>query len=103
MEAILAACPPVTDPTAPGRHWSDWSYRNDPFGFNRNLPPLRVLLIWDNLAGHHTSSLVDWCHAHGIWLLFTPLAGSWLNMASRPGASSSGGRWRASIRSARST
>lgn len=81
LEAILASCPPVTDPTAPGRRWSDWSYRDDPFGFNRKLPPIRMLLIWDNLAGHHTSSLVDWCHARGIWLLYTPIAGSWLNMA----------------------
>ena len=80
LEAILATCPPV-NAAAPGRHWSDWSFRPDPFGFNAKLPPLRILLIWDNLAGHHTSSLVDWCHARGIWLLFTPIAGSWLNMA----------------------
>ena len=81
LEVILATCPPVTDPTAPGRHWSDWSCRADPFGFNAKLPPIRVLLIWDNLKGHHTSELVDWCLARGIWLLYTPIAGSWLNMA----------------------
>ena len=81
LEAILATCPPVPDPRAPGRPWSDWSYRDDPFGFNTKLPPLRVLLIWDNLKGHHTSELVDWCLARGIWLLYTPIAGSWLNMA----------------------
>jgi hypothetical protein len=81
LEAILTTCPPSPDPTAPGRHWSDWRYRTDPFGFNQRLPPIRMLLIWDNLAGHHTSSLVDWCHARGIWLLYTPVAGSWLHMA----------------------
>jgi transposase len=81
LEAILATCPPHPDPSAPGRHWSDWSYRDDPFGFNRKLPPIRMLLVWDNLAGHHTTALVDWCHTHGIWLLYTPIAGSWLNMA----------------------
>jgi hypothetical protein len=81
LEAILATCPAVPDPAAPGRRWSDWSYRDDPFGFNTKLPPIRMLLIWDNLAGHHTSALVDWCHARGIWLLYPPIAGSWLNMA----------------------
>jgi hypothetical protein len=81
LEAILATCPPDPDPAAPGRHWSDWSYREDPFGFNQKLPPLRMLLIWDNLAGHHTSAVVAWCHARGIWLLSTPIGGSWLNMA----------------------
>ena len=42
---------------------------------------MRVLLIWDNLKGHHSADLVAWCHARGIWLLFTPIAGSWLTMA----------------------
>jgi hypothetical protein len=40
-----------------------------------------MLLVWDHLAGHHTTSLVDWCHARGIGLLYPPIAGSWLNMA----------------------
>ena len=81
LEAILATCPSDPDPTAPGRHWSDWSYRDDPFGFNQKLPPIRMLLILDNLAGHHSATLGDWCHARGIWLLYTPIGGSWLNMA----------------------
>ena len=46
-----------------------------------SLPPLRMLLVWDNLAGHKTPDLVQWCFAHGIGLLYTPLGGSWLNMA----------------------
>jgi hypothetical protein len=81
LEAILATCPADPDPAAPGRHWSDWSYRDDPFGCNARRPPIRMRLIWDNLAGHHTTALVDWCHARGIGLLYTPIAGSWLNMA----------------------
>jgi hypothetical protein len=81
LEAILATCPPDPDSAAPGRHWAHWSYRDDPFGFNARLPPIRMLLIRDNLAGHHTTTLVDWCHARGIWLLYTPIGGSWLNMA----------------------
>lgn len=47
----------------------------------KKLPPLRMLLIWDNLKGHYTSELVLWLFAHGVMLLYTPLGGSWLNMA----------------------
>jgi transposase len=44
------------------------------------MPPLRALLVIDNLAGHHTVSFVVWLFEHGIMPLFTPLGGSWLNM-----------------------
>jgi hypothetical protein len=45
------------------------------------LPPLRMLLVLDNLAGHKTPEFVCWLFAHGIMPLYTPLGGSWLNMA----------------------
>ena len=45
------------------------------------LPPLRMLLVLDNLAGHKTPELVLWLVAQGIMSLYTPLGGSWLNMA----------------------
>jgi len=45
------------------------------------LPPLRLLLIQDNLAGHKSADWVQWCFEHGIALLYTPLGSSWLNMA----------------------
>lgn len=35
----------------------------------------------DNLAGHQTPEFVLWLFAHGIMPLYTPLSGSWLNMA----------------------
>jgi len=44
------------------------------------LPPLRLLLIMDNLAGHLTARFVVWLFEHGIMPLYTPLSGSWLNM-----------------------
>jgi hypothetical protein len=47
----------------------------------RDLPPLRMLLVLDNLAGHKTAAFVCWLFAHGIMPLYTPLGGSWLNMA----------------------
>jgi hypothetical protein len=46
-----------------------------------DLPPLRMLLVMDNLAGHKTPELVCWPFAHGIMPLYTPVGGSWLNMA----------------------
>src|SRR3712207_1590530 len=45
------------------------------------LPPLRLLLVWDNLAGHKTPAMVLWLCRHGIMPLDTPLGGSGLNMA----------------------
>jgi hypothetical protein len=47
----------------------------------QELPPLRMLLVLDNLAGHQTPSLVLWLFAHGVMPLYTPLSGSWLNQA----------------------
>src|SRR5262245_35766153 len=47
----------------------------------QRLPPLRMLLVLDNLAGHKTPEFVLWLFAHGIMPLYTPLSGSWLNMA----------------------
>ena len=45
------------------------------------LPPLRMLLVLDNLTGHKTPAFVLWLFAHGIMPLYTPLSGSWLNLA----------------------
>lgn len=47
----------------------------------RPLVPLKIILIWDNLAGHTSYEMVDWLYCHGILPLYTPLGGSWLNMA----------------------
>ena len=40
------------------------------------LPPLRMLLIWDNLAGHLTAALLCWMFSQGILPLQTPLGGA---------------------------
>lgn len=82
LEAILAQCPPAPDAAAPGRRWADWVW--DPeaaAALAAWAPPIRLILILDNLAGHHTTSFVQWCIARGILLLYTPIAGSWLNLA----------------------
>lgn len=80
LEAILADLPPP-DPTAPGRPVAAWDWREDPLWTLADLPPVRLLLLWDNLAGHRTPALLDWLVARGVWPLFTPLGGSWLNLA----------------------
>ena len=48
---------------------------------SRPLPPLRSVLVLDNLAGHLSADLVLWFFEHGVMPLYTPLGGSWLNMA----------------------
>ena len=45
------------------------------------LPPLRLILIRDNLAGHLRRSSVRWRFAHRVLPLYTPLSGSWLTLA----------------------
>jgi hypothetical protein len=45
------------------------------------LPPLRMILVWDNIVGHTSALLLDWLLSHGVLPLYTPLSGSWLNLA----------------------
>ena len=62
--------------------WKAWQAGLSlPITLPQELPGLRMLLIWDNLRGHTTAELVLWLFAHGIMPLYTPLGGSWLNMA----------------------
>ncbi len=84
LAAILAALPPAAplDPAATRAAWAAWQVgRSQPITLPAELPPLRLLLVLDNLAGHLTPALVLWLFAHGVMPLYTPLGGSWLNMA----------------------
>lgn len=58
--------------------WETW-LGHPPRG--KPLPPLRIILILDNLAGHLSYDLVKWFFEHGVMPLYTPIGGSWLNMA----------------------
>ena len=62
--------------------WHSWQEDLEfPITLPKELPRLRVLLIMDNLAGHHSRDFVLWMFEHGIMPLYTPVGGSWLNMA----------------------
>jgi hypothetical protein len=47
----------------------------------KRLPKLRMLLVMDNLIGHQTPEWVLWLFSQGVMPLYTPLSGSWLNIA----------------------
>jgi hypothetical protein len=80
LEAILAELPPP-DPDGPGRAAAAWEWRERSLWALSWLPPIRLLLVWDNLVGHQTPALLNWLVERGVWPLFTPLSGSWLNLA----------------------
>jgi hypothetical protein len=84
LTAVLAAAPAI-DMTPSAEHRKSWEVWQEGLTIKPTLPdelpPLRMLLIWDNLAGHKTPELVLWLFRHGIMPLYTPLGGSWLNMA----------------------
>ena len=52
-----------------------------PITLSEQLPPLRMLLVMDNLKGHKTPEMVLCMFSRGIMPLYRPLGGSWLNMA----------------------
>ena len=65
------------------RTWAAWGYSEVELARFTENPAEAVLmiLVLDNLAGHHSLSFVKWCLEQGVALLYTPLSGSWLNLA----------------------
>jgi hypothetical protein len=84
LSAIVATLPEVPDSRVCAANrpaWLVWQAGlTVPITLPAELPPLRMLLVWDNLAGHYTVELVLWLFSQGIMPLYTPLGGSWLNM-----------------------
>ena len=84
LSALVAAVPDGAAGQVSAANRADWVPWQEGLTvritFPADLPPLRMLLIWDNLAGHSTPEMVLWLFRHGIMPLSTPLSGSWLNM-----------------------
>jgi hypothetical protein len=98
LEVVLATMPPA-DATLTCAAWETWQDGlAERFTLPAELPPLRMLLVWDNLTGHKNAGMVLWLCQHGIMPLYTPLGGSWLNMAESHPAHSQAphARWPAS-------
>ncbi len=85
LAAILAAMPAAAASPATATLRATWQRWQEGLTIRppllAELPPLRMLLVLDNLAGHKTPEFVCWLFKHGIMPLYTPLGGSWLNMA----------------------
>jgi transposase len=80
--AALPAPAAPADPAATRTAWEAWQEGlAERFTSPAEPPPLRLLLVWDNLTGHKSAEMVVWLCRHGIMPLYAPLAGSWLNMA----------------------
>jgi hypothetical protein len=81
LTAVLAAMPAAVKEASR----SDWDRWQEGLSIRpallEQLPPLRMLLVLDNLAGHKTPEFVGWLFEQGIMPLYTPVGGSWLNMA----------------------
>jgi DDE superfamily endonuclease len=84
LTAIVAALPEPEACLSPEANRAAWERWQEGLSVRptllADLPPLRLLLVLDNLAGHKTPDFVVWLFAHGIMPLYTPLGGSWLNM-----------------------
>ena len=84
LEDVLDRLPeaPMVPPDELRLAWQQWQEGlSVKFKLLDTLPPLRMLLVLDNLKGHKTPMLVRWLMEHGVMPLYTPIAGSWLNMA----------------------
>jgi DDE superfamily endonuclease len=80
LTQVLATLPALTTAETERpvlARWATW-LGHEP---REPLPPLRMILIWDNLAGHTSWAMVRWLFQHGVMPLYTPLSGSWLNIA----------------------
>jgi hypothetical protein len=76
--AILATLPEPTAPLNAAENHATWERWQEGLTVRitlpQLLPPLRLLLVLDNLVGHLTPALVLWFFAHGIMPLYTPWA-----------------------------
>jgi len=58
-------------------HWATWLGHAP----HLSLPPRRLLLGWDKLAGHLRGTIVAWRFPHGLLPVYPPLSSAGLNGA----------------------
>jgi hypothetical protein len=84
LSAILEALPEPKEMLGDEENRAQWQSWQEGLSVRitlpKKLPPLRMLLVWDNLIGHLNAELLSWMFARGVMVLYTPLGGSWLNM-----------------------
>jgi hypothetical protein len=82
LHDILASLPTTDAALNPQQVRANWQLWDEELTTSAaaDLPPLRMILILDNLSGHKTPDLVRWLFSQGVLPLYTPLGGSWLNM-----------------------
>ena len=74
----------MPDPTAPLGQWETWGWdaaRRRQWALEAPLPPIRLILIGDNLCGQTNRELVRWLVQQGGLPLSTPIGSSWLKLA----------------------
>jgi hypothetical protein len=85
ISSILSALPEPPEESVPEERRALWERWQEGLWLRLCLPeelgPLWMLLILDNLAGHKSEPLVTWFLANGVMPIYTPVGGSWLNMA----------------------
>jgi hypothetical protein len=84
FEAVLQSLPERETVLSAEENLAEWKSWQEGLSVKitlpKDLPPLRMLLVWDNLVGHLNAELLLWMFSRGIMVLYTPLGGSWLNM-----------------------
>jgi len=81
LTAIMRAMPDTGPHVAAAPFIPFWWERRQELAGVYQDQPLRLILIWDNLAGHKSTEMVRWLCQQGILPLYTPLSGSWLTRA----------------------
>jgi hypothetical protein len=60
---------PSEEQRPPAAQWKTWLW---PHESAEGLPPLRIILVLDNLAGHVSPDLLGWFFHQGVMPLYTP-------------------------------
>jgi transposase len=84
LQDIVESLPERETVLGPEENLSEWKSWQEGLSVKitlpKELPPLRMVVVWDNIIGHLNAELLLWMFSKGIMVLYTPLGGSWLNM-----------------------